>query len=79
MVRRDTLGNDGRLRTDVPPAGVELRVPNLRRGRYRVMYWDTSVGQAREVRELTAAGEQLTLVPAAVTTDLAIVIRRIGR
>src|SRR5690606_13949224 len=47
VLRRDTIGRNGMLRDDVSPLQVEVRVPGIETGRYRVTCWDTKVGEVR--------------------------------
>ena len=44
LLRRDTIGSDGRLRKDAAPLRPMLRVPGLEAGRYRVCAWNTTTG-----------------------------------
>jgi hypothetical protein len=44
LLRRDSIGRDGRLRRDAAPVAVRLRVPGLDPGPARVTWWDTREG-----------------------------------
>ncbi|HEX2188665.1 MAG TPA: hypothetical protein VHG51_07180 [Longimicrobiaceae bacterium] len=76
LLRRDTVGPDGRLRADAAPCWAELRIPGLAPGRYRATAWDTAAGEERGVSEVEAAGDGLRLRLPPVVTDLAVAVRR---
>jgi mannan endo-1,4-beta-mannosidase len=77
LLRRDTVGGDGRLRPDAEPLRARVRVPGLGPGRYRATAWDTVAGRARGACEFETepdGGLLLRLPP--ITTDLAVAVRR---
>ncbi len=76
LLRRDILGDDGRLRRDAPPLGVLVRVPGLEPGRYRVTAWDTGAGMARPVVVAAECFHARALVFEAppIATDLVLAI-----
>lgn len=77
LVRRDSLGRDGRLRRDAEPARPRLRVPGLAPGRYRVTAFDTLAGQVAGSAEVEAGEGGLSFEAPPVATDLALAIARI--
>ncbi|HEU0078967.1 MAG TPA: hypothetical protein VFQ76_15035, partial [Longimicrobiaceae bacterium] len=77
LLRRDTIGGDGRLRRDAEPLRAEVRVPGLAPGRYRVAAWDTEAGEPRGEWEAEAGDDGLPLRPPPFATDLALVVRRV--
>ncbi|MEW5927196.1 MAG: hypothetical protein AB1941_06920 [Gemmatimonadota bacterium] len=77
LLRKDTIGRDGRLRRDAEPLAAEVRVPGLAAGRYVATAWDTEAGEARGEWEFEAepeGGLVLRLPP--FVTDLAVAVRR---
>jgi mannan endo-1,4-beta-mannosidase len=77
LLRRDTIGRDGRLRRDAAPIHAEVRVPGLASGRYVATAWDTEAGEPRGEWEAEATGgDGLLLRLPPFTTDLAVAVRR---
>ena len=76
LLRRDTLGSDGRLKRDVAPTLSGVRVPGLQPGRYRITPFDTEQGTRRPAFEADAHGDGLEFVTPPFTTDLALAIGR---
>jgi mannan endo-1,4-beta-mannosidase len=77
LLRKDTIGRDGRLRRDAEPLSAEVRVPGLAAGRYVATAWDTAAGEGRGEWEAEATGgEGLLLRLPPFTTDLAVAVRR---
>lgn len=77
LLRKDTLGADGRLRQDAAPLHTTLALPGLRSGDYRITAWDTSLGTATDVITLRHHGEGNLCIPLPpVVTDLALAVRR---
>ncbi|MET0398690.1 MAG: hypothetical protein ABW277_18010 [Longimicrobiaceae bacterium] len=77
LLRRDTLGRDGRLRRDAEPVQAEVRVPGLAAGRYAATAWDTEAGEARgEWEAEVEGGDGLLLRLPPFVTDLAVAVRR---
>ena len=76
LLRRDTMGKDGRLKREVAPTLSGLRVPGLEPGRYRVTPFDTESGVARAPFEAEGGPVGLELVTPPFTTDVALAIRR---
>lgn len=76
LLRRDSLGRDGRLDRRAGAGAVSVRVPGLEAGRYRVVAWDTVLGEAMgsTVQEL---GEGGAAVLPGVVGDVAVAIRRV--
>jgi mannan endo-1,4-beta-mannosidase len=74
LIRRDTLGSDGRLRADAPAITPSVIVPGLEPGRYRIQAWDTDIG--RQVGELEAQvrNGKLTFFTPPFVRDLALAI-----
>jgi hypothetical protein len=76
LVRRDSVGRDGRLKRDVPPIAANIVVPGLAAGRYGVTPFDTETGEALPGIEAQAAGG-LSFATPPVLTVLALAIRRV--
>ncbi|MCW3796377.1 hypothetical protein OMW55_00945 [Sphingomonas sp. BN140010] len=75
LVRRDSIGSDGRLRRDAVPVETSFTVPGLAEGRYRVRGWDTERGEAVEDFTATTDGSgNLFVATAAFVTDRAFAI-----
>jgi mannan endo-1,4-beta-mannosidase len=75
LLRRDTIGADGRLRRDAAPIRPVITIPGLAPGRYLATAWDTESGAAVASWEADANADGLTLKPSLVT-DVAIAVRR---
>ena len=75
LLRRDTVGENGRLRPDAPPRSTIVRLPGLAPGTYRITAWDTGAGRAVAVFTADAAGRALSFETPPFTTDLALAIR----
>jgi hypothetical protein len=77
LLRRDTIGPDGRLEPDAAPLALAVTMPGLFPGDYRASLFDTQYGAV--IRSLEAGcqdGQGLT-VAVDITTDLAIAFTRI--
>jgi mannan endo-1,4-beta-mannosidase len=74
LVRRDSLGADGRLRRDVEPIRPHLAVPGLAPGRYAVTAFDTGIGWACGSITVEGHGGDLAFETPPFDTDLAIAI-----
>ena len=77
LLRRDTIGAQGTLQTDVSPLQTTVTVPGLGAGKYRVTAWNTARGCAEACWEVECAGEALRLEMPAFAADLALAIGRI--
>jgi len=76
ILRRDTLGRDGRMRRDAEPIRPELRIPGLAAGRYRASFWDTVEGRPVGESVIEKDGvPSLRLEAPPIRADLAIAIR----
>jgi mannan endo-1,4-beta-mannosidase len=76
LVRRDSLGADGRLRRDLDPIRPRLAVPGLPPGRYHATAFDTVAGQAcGTVTVETCHGGDLVFETPPLLADLAVAIR----
>jgi mannan endo-1,4-beta-mannosidase len=77
LMRRDTIGKDGRLRPDAEPITGCVHVPMSKPGSYRLVAWDTFHGKALSTLELAHSGGTYLCVPLPpVRTDMAFVIKR---
>jgi mannan endo-1,4-beta-mannosidase len=74
LLRRDTIGADGRLRRDAPPISTMVRIPGMGPGRYRITAVETMGGERVWAGEGAAKGGVLTLSPPPITTDLALAV-----
>jgi hypothetical protein len=78
LLRKDTIGADGRLNKRAQPAAVEVAIPGLAPGRYRVTTWDTLNGAACHEFEATHTGGATLCIDAGpVRTDRALAVRRL--
>ncbi len=78
LLRTDAIGADGRIKRQRPPARVCISLPGLRRGNYRITYWDTVSGRVVGEAELGhAAALLLSFNPPPIAADLAIAVRRL--
>ena len=66
---------DGQLPADIAPAPVQVRVPGLTDGRYRVTGWDTQAGRVMDQLIAPASNGLLTFRPAPIGPDRAFAIR----
>lgn len=76
LLRRRGLGGDGRLPADLAPTSVEIVVPGLAAGEWRVTGFDTTAGSIVETLTATAAAGALRFRPAPLGPDRAFAIRR---
>ena len=76
LLRRDTIGKNGRLKTRAAPIRPMLRVPGLRPGRFSVTVWDTREGRAEASFQAEAADGVLAFQAPAFRADLALAVRR---
>lgn len=69
------------LRTDVPPAAAYVALPGLCAGDYRLVLFDTRLGQLTQVREVAHPGGDFRVDVPPVARDVAIAIshRRLHR
>jgi mannan endo-1,4-beta-mannosidase len=77
LLRTDTIGQDGRLQEGPRALPVTLAVPALGAGCYQVTTWDTHTGCALNSREITHQDAAALCVEIALTTDLAVAVRKI--
>jgi hypothetical protein len=79
LLRQDQRDKKRTVRQTAPPLPLQLRVPGLRAGTYRVRFWDTVAG--REVGELLAQTDtegMLSVPVPPVVADRALAIRRLA-
>lgn len=78
LLRTDCIARNGTLDPKAP-LHVEATVPGLTAGRYRIVLFDTVAGEVAAEREGTVhQDEPLRMEGVALTTDLAIAIRRLS-
>jgi hypothetical protein len=78
LLRTDCVGRGGTLSPEAPLT-VDVSVPSLRSGTYRIALFDTVAGEAvAEREEVVRMGEPLRLEGITLASDLAIAIRRFG-
>ena len=76
LLRKDSIRGDGTLDPLARPLIVEVGVPGLRAGTYRVVPWSSSSGPAGEAFSVThAAGEMLRFATPGITTDIAFALQ----
>jgi mannan endo-1,4-beta-mannosidase len=76
VLRRDSIGRDGRLRRDAAPLAIRLSVPGLEPGPVRVTFWDTTAGRPLRTDRPAVHEGPLTLDLPPLLTDLAIAVTR---
>jgi len=74
LLRRDSVGSDGRLRRDAVPVKTSFAVPGLAPGSYRVRGWDTEQGRLVEEIVATSDGGDLHVAAHDFVTDRAFAI-----
>ena len=74
-LRHDTIGDDGRLRRDVPKVSPILTFDGFRAGAYRATCWDTEAGTVVAVQLVQAVSDgTLTLELPGFVADLAVAV-----
>jgi hypothetical protein len=76
LVRRRGLAPDGRLPADLAPLAVEVSVPGLADGPYRIAGFDTAGGRPTETLDAQATEGVLRFRPAPIGPDRAFAIQR---
>lgn len=77
LLRRDSIGKDGMLRMDLPPAEGNMYLPLYGAGRYILTAWDTRNGKALATADLAHAGGSELCVPLPpIATDMAFAVVR---
>jgi mannan endo-1,4-beta-mannosidase len=76
LLRTDTITRAGTLAADAAPAAVDLVVPGLLPGRYRVRQYNTVSGQVTGEAIGAAQGDGLRIPALGVRTDLLLAITR---
>jgi mannan endo-1,4-beta-mannosidase len=76
LLRRDTLGKDGRVRADAPPISPSVLVPGLPLGDYAVTAFDTREGAAVGRFQAVSGKRGLAFFAPPFAADLAFAIRR---
>jgi hypothetical protein len=77
LLRKDTIGQSGTLRTDAPPVHLSIRIPQLRSGHYSVTGWNTLEGRVCATFEAEKGSEpflQVQVPP--FVADIALAIKR---
>ena len=77
LLRTDTRLRSGQMVMPAPAFRVDLNVPGLEDGGYRVARIDTSSGKVVATAETSAAHRMLVISDVPITADLALVVRRI--
>lgn len=78
LLRTDSLGADGMLRSDLPGLPTTLGLPGLHAGCYRVTEFCTRTGRVAASRRVAHAGGQLVLQCAPVIRDVAVAVSSVG-
>ena len=77
LLRTDSIGRNGMLRRDVAPVSLNLRIPGLKAGRYRVTFWDTRDGAAVGAADFAHCGTgPLPVSVPPVVADIALAVHR---
>ena len=74
LLRRRSLGSDGRMRTDLTPISARVEVPGLAPGAYRIRGWNTLEGSTGEELTAWSDGAVLRFESAPVVADRAFAI-----
>ena len=77
LLRLDVTGKNGMLAPTAAPTVFNVKVPNLKRGKYQVTFWDTLRARALDAIEVEADGEFLRVETPPFATDLAMAITQI--
>ena len=77
LVRRDSIGRDGRLDTSAKPLEMTVGIEGLAPGDWDLTGWNTRTGAADWTRQVAHSGASLAM-PLELQTDLAIALRRRG-
>ncbi|SHE40040.1 hypothetical protein SAMN05444008_101344 [Cnuella takakiae] len=77
LLRKDSIGKNGMLRTDVEPLSGCVHLPLTAAGNYRLTTWDTRKGVVLQNLEAHHEGGKELCLPWTVTTDVAMVVRRV--
>lgn len=76
VLRTDRLDPSGRVRRDAEPVSLELRLPGLAPGSYRVTFWNTEDGRCAGCAEVDRSADgMLALSLPPLVTDLAVAVR----
>jgi hypothetical protein len=79
LLRTDSLGPAGTLRTDVPERAVRVVFPGLQAGSYLCTWFDTQRGQAVATDAVDHVGGDLSLQRGGVRGDVALAVRPASR
>jgi len=78
LLRTDAIGADGRIDRTLPAVDLQIAVPDLSPGNYRITYWDTEgarvVGEAEQGHNADAL---FGFNPPPIAADLAVAVRRL--
>ena len=79
LLRRDTVGPDGRLARDAAPLSPLIRVPGLAPGAYALTSYDTETGETVQAPPLTVTGARaLSFCAPPFVASSALLLRRAG-
>lgn len=76
LLRKDSIGKNGMLRTDVAPLSGCVHLPIREAGRYRVITWCTRQGQVLENNMVQHEGGKPLCLPWQLLTDMAVAVVR---
>ncbi len=74
LLRLDVTGKNGMLRTPATSQTINLKIPDLKRGDYRVTFWDTNHGRNVAGVEANSDGKWLRVETPPFARDLALAI-----
>lgn len=74
LLRRNSLGADGKVRSDAVPVEAAVSVPGLDDGEYRVRGWNTLTGVPMEEQYVWARDRVLPFISGPIVTDRAFAI-----
>ena len=75
LLRRDTTLPSGQVNRGAASVTLEVQVPDLSPGSYRVVTWDTLTGTALECQRLEFSGQPVLSLD--FTADVAVAVRRV--
>ena len=78
LLRLDITGKNGMLQPAATPSAFEVKVPDLKRGNYRVTAWNTIEGVRVATWEASSDGEWLRFETPPFASHLALAIARVG-
>jgi mannan endo-1,4-beta-mannosidase len=79
LLRNDSIGPDGRLDQNAAPLSLDVALPGMDPGAYRVVAWDTEAGSECAAWDCRHSGGRFAFTAPPFRTDLAFAIRQKSR